>query len=70
MKNQPSKKQNIAARFVRFLWEKGPGSIEEFSKTHGFPLSKRKLLADSAYQLEKAGTLAEQSRKKKNKVNA
>lgn len=62
MKNLPSKKQGIAARFIRFLWEQGRGSVDEFSQFQRVPLHKRKLLTDSAYQLEKAGTLEEQSR--------
>lgn len=67
MKNQSSKKQNIAARFVHFLWEKESGSIDEFSRSKKVSLNNRKLLADSAYQLEKAGTLEEQSRIKQGK---
>lgn len=67
MKNKLNKRQNIASRFIRYLWNRGSGSIDDFSRAHGDALSKRKLLSDSAYQLEQAGTLEEVSRKKDGK---
>ena len=67
MKKEAAKKQSIAGRFIRYLWNSGPGSIDDFSGTHGTNPLKRKLLSDIAYQLEQAGTLKEISRRKEGK---
>lgn len=63
-KTRQENKRSIVSKLLGFLWRNGSGSVENFSETFGGFSDRRKLLSDTAYQLEKAGVLEEVSREK------
>ncbi len=54
---------SIVRELLRFFWNEKGEAIDEFCERAGGFSGKRKLLVDTAYQLERAGVLEEISRK-------
>lgn len=67
-KQNKSRGSSVVSKLLQFFWHQGGGGeIEDFYEIAGDFPGKRKLMLDTAYQLEKAGVLEEVSRKKKGK---